>query len=243
MSTKEQRLREYILSKAGELRNQPQKVLEEMNYYCFNKEPMMNLGLKKGAFLAEKLKEYNVTVMAELGGYVGFSAIQFAMVLPSKGKLYSFEISEEFANIAQELLRLVGLDHKVEIIVGPSHEKLVEFAANTGMPNSFDAVLIDHLKDIYVPDIRTLESLDLVQLGSLVMADNIIFPGAPEYIEYIRMMPAQKRKFIESTPNPNGKDYPGRWDITWKNEAFEFLIPVINVTDSIEVSQFIKYVE
>ncbi|KAA8897113.1 hypothetical protein TRICI_006789 [Trichomonascus ciferrii] len=243
MSTKEQRLRDYIVSKAGELKRQPRKILEEMDYYCFNKEPLMNLGLRKGTFLTDKLKEHNVAVMAELGGYVGFSAILFAMALPSNGKLYSFEINQEFANIAQEILQLAGLDHMVEIIVGPSHEKLVEIANNPDKAKSFDAVLIDHLKEVYVPDMRTLESLDLVREGCLVMADNTVYPGAPEYLEYIRMTPAYKQKFIQSTPNPNGKEYPGRWDIIWKNEAVDFLIPIINITDSIEISQFIKYVE
>lgn len=43
----------------------------------------------------------------------------------------------------------------------------------------FDFVFLDHCKECYLPDLQSLERLGLIQRGTTVMADNVIYPGAP----------------------------------------------------------------
>jgi predicted O-methyltransferase YrrM len=38
---------------------------------------------------------------------------------------------------------------------------------------------------MYLPDIKLIESLNLLHTGSVVLADNVIRPGAPEYMAYM----------------------------------------------------------
>lgn len=242
MATKEQRLHAYIFSlPQEELRGRPDKVLEAIDRFS-EKERLMNVGRAKGDLVVSKMADSNV--MAELGGYMGYSAIKFAAELPSDGKYFSFEVNEEFANIARDLIRLAGLSDKIEVVVGAAKDILPGFAEAQGRPKQFDAVFIDHWKTQYTPDLRTLESLGLVGPGTIVMADNTLYPGAPDYLEYIRMTPEDKKNFISDHANPNGPQHPGRWDIQWQNESFEFELTdgVRTVTDAVEVSRFVKYI-
>ncbi|KAA8912692.1 hypothetical protein TRICI_003410 [Trichomonascus ciferrii] len=241
MSSKEQRLREYIFSlPQSELKDKPDKILEAIDKFS-EKEHLMNIGQKKGNLVVSKMGD--TKVMAELGGYMGYSAIKFAAALPSDGKYYSFEVNEEFANIARDLIKLAGLSDKIEIILGEAKDTLLEFSEAQNRPKKFDAVFIDHWKTQYTPDLRTLESLGLIGPGTVVMADNTLVPGAPEYLEYIRMSPEDKKNFIRDHANPNGTQYPGRWDIQWQNESFQFDLTRGDhtVTDAVEVSRFVKY--
>ena len=52
------------------------------------------------------------------------------------------------------------------------------------------AVFIDHVKTFYLRDIKHVESLNLLHKGSVVIGDNIITPGAPDYLAYMQSSPA-----------------------------------------------------
>ncbi len=42
-------------------------------------------------------------------------------------------------------------------------------------------MFIDHAKDAYLPDLQRLVDGQFLRPGSVVVADNVRFPGAPEY--------------------------------------------------------------
>ena len=50
-------------------------------------------------------------------------------------------------------------------------------------------VFLDHIKDHYVGDLQLLEEYGVVTSGTLVIADNIIHPGAPEYLAHMKPHP------------------------------------------------------
>ena len=52
-------------------------------------------------------------------------------------------------------------------------------------PESVDLVFIDHDKDAYLPDLHLILREGWLHSGSLVVADNVKFPGAPEYRAYM----------------------------------------------------------
>ena len=58
-----------------------------------------------------------------------------------------------------------------------------EFLKNHG---PFDMIFIDHLKKLYLPDLKWMEQRGLITKGTVVVGDNIIIPGAPDYLQYFR---------------------------------------------------------
>ena len=49
-----------------------------------------------------------------------------------------------------------------------------------------DYVLIDHESSFFVTDLLILQQNNLLKKGSIVAADNILIPGAPEYRQYLK---------------------------------------------------------
>ena len=49
-----------------------------------------------------------------------------------------------------------------------------------------DLVFLDHDKDAYVPDLERILGQGWLRDGSVVIADNVRFPGAPKYWAYLR---------------------------------------------------------
>lgn len=47
-------------------------------------------------------------------------------------------------------------------------------------------VFIDHIKHLYLQDFQLLEKYGVIQKGTLVVADNIITSGAPEYLAALK---------------------------------------------------------
>jgi catechol O-methyltransferase len=46
---------------------------------------------------------------------------------------------------------------------------------------------IDHWKDLYLSDFRLIESTPgLTHSGTVVIADNCLTPGCPDYVDYVR---------------------------------------------------------
>ena len=54
-----------------------------------------------------------------------------------------------------------------------------EYLKNNG---PFDMVLIDHVKALYKKDYELLLDFGVLKKDHCIIADNIIFPGAPEYL-------------------------------------------------------------
>ncbi|KAA8912693.1 hypothetical protein TRICI_003411 [Trichomonascus ciferrii] len=247
MPEKEQKLRDFVFGRTEEelesIRGNPEKVLALIDEFSA-KDFLMNIGKPKGDFVLQRIA--GSQVMAELGGYMGYSAIKFASSLPSDGKYYSFEANPEFAEIAKSMVELAGISQKVEIIVGPAKQTLVEFSQRAGKPSKFDAVFIDHVNEMYLSDLRTLESLNLVSIGSVVLADNMNhkrFSHAEDYDQYLQLTTEEKKHFIDKHPNSNGQAYPGNWHIVWRNEHVDFQLDDINEIDTVMVSYADKYAE
>ena len=51
---------------------------------------------------------------------------------------------------------------------------------------TFDMVFIDHIKNLYLSDFKMMEDWGLIVKGTVVMGDNIIYPGSPDYLEYFK---------------------------------------------------------
>lgn len=154
----------------------------------------MNVGEDKGKIVSDLIAEVKPEIMVELGGYVGYSALLFGdAVRKAGGKRYlSLERNPEFAAVVGSLVDLAGLSDVVKIIVGTSGDSLEKLHAN-GSLTHIDLLFLDHFKPAYVADLKICEYLGLVSPGSVLAADNVIKPGNPPYLEYVRSTVEEKR--------------------------------------------------
>ena len=53
-----------------------------------------------------------------------------------------------------------------------------------GAGNAADMVFFDHCKECYLPDLKRFEEAGLIQPGTVVVADNVVYPGAPDFLDY-----------------------------------------------------------
>lgn len=172
---------------------------------------LMNIGDAKGGHIEKVIKEQKPSVMIELGVYVGYSAILFgSAVRQHGGKRYiGIEKNPEMAAVANQLVNLAGLSDIVQILVGSSNEVLRDLV-NEKQIEQVELIFIDHWQELYLPDTWLLEELNLLKPNvSMLIADNIIMPGAPEYRRWVEASTEEKREIAKSaktgglTPNPN----------------------------------------
>jgi hypothetical protein len=64
--------------------------------------------------------------------------------------------------------------------------------------DTFDLILIDHYKVEYLRDVKWLVAHDVIESGTVLVADNVTFRGAPTYLEYIRNNPNHTNAFHET---------------------------------------------
>jgi predicted O-methyltransferase YrrM len=65
---------------------------------------------------------------------------------------------------------------------------------------------IDHEKSLYVDDAKLILASGTLQKGSLLAADNVIMPGAPEYIEFLQNHPQFTSTINKVTFSSGGVD-------------------------------------
>jgi catechol O-methyltransferase len=59
-----------------------------------------------------------------------------------------------------------------------------------------DFLFIDHDKNAYLADLLNITERGLLHPGSIVVADNVGYPGSPNYRAYVREQ--QGRRVLES---------------------------------------------
>lgn len=157
----------------------------------------MNLGPDKSNIVENLIKTHKPRVFIEYGGYIGYSAIRLGAALrtafldgqnPCEGanppSYYVFERDPAFARIATRLIELAGLSNVVKVVVGESSSSIHLLHANKAF-NAVDMILFDHDESQYVADLVALHKLKLLRHGTIIVADNVVIPGAPDYLEYI----------------------------------------------------------
>ncbi|XP_038665155.1 catechol O-methyltransferase-like [Scyliorhinus canicula] len=184
--SKEARILEFVLQNA--VNGDPQSVVDKIDKYCREKEWAMNVGDEKGAILDKVLEEANPSTVLELGTYCGYSALRMVRVLKPGARLLTIEFDPANANIAKQIFRFAAVEEKVEILEGPSEDIIPQLKKKHEV-DTLDFVFLDHWKDRYQPDTQLLEECGLLRKGCVLLADNVITPGAPEFLQYVRNNP------------------------------------------------------
>ncbi|QSZ34343.1 hypothetical protein DSL72_005934 [Monilinia vaccinii-corymbosi] len=196
---REEELVEFVRNHPDRSRIQgsPAKVLQAIDEYARTQKYLMNVGEDKGAIVTNIIKENKPQIMVELGGYCGYSTILFGSTVRAAGgkKYYSLERSPKFAKVITDLVEFAGLDGFIEVIVGPSNEGIQKLHSN-GL-RSIDMLFLDHYKPAYATDLKLCEELNLIKKGTILAADNVISPGNPPYLEYVRSSVEQKKEKLK----------------------------------------------
>lgn len=148
-------------------------------------------------------------VQVELGGYIGYSCILFGNAVRKAGgkRYYSLEMNPEFAAVIMSLVDLAGLADIVKVIVGASDASIVRLVSE-GQLHHIDLMFLDHYKPAYTTDLKLCEELKLITPGSVLAADNVIKPGNPPYLEYVRRTVEEKRENLGEEAKSQG--IPGK---------------------------------
>lgn len=159
----------------------------------------------------------------ELGGYVGYSTILFADALRAAGgkQYFCLECNAEFASIIRKLSDLAGLADMVTVIVGDSAASLRHLKSQA-LFTQIDLLFLDHHKPLYLRDLKLCEELGFVMPGTTIMADNVIKPGNPSYLAYVRETVEQKRKNLAHTAEG---DPSGNPDLVYESSLIESFEP------------------
>lgn len=145
--------------------------------------------------------------MVEVGAFVGYSAIMFGSAVRETGgkQYFSIEINPVFAAVSSLLVDLAGLRNFVQFFIAPCNVSLTKLVHDDMLENGqIDMLFIDHWQKRYVPDLWVAEQLGLLKPGvSTIVADNVILPGAPDYIEWVTASPREKREKLKAAETPN----------------------------------------
>ena len=190
-----------------EIRGSPAKVLAAIDEFARTKKYLMNVGEDKGRIVADLIAEVKPKVMVELGGYIGYSCILFGDAVRKAGgeRYFSLERNPEFAAVIASLADLAGLSDVVKVVVGSS-DASIKRLHSTGALRKIDLMFLDHYKPAYTTDLKLCEELELIGPASVLAADNVIKPGNPPYLEYVRSTVEQKRQVKQSQQTANGVD-------------------------------------
>ncbi|KAG1949630.1 catechol O-methyltransferase isoform MB-COMT [Pimephales promelas] len=182
-STQPQRLMKAVQKHAT--RGDPQSVISAIDYYCRHREWAMNIGDEKGSILDSVVSELNPEKVLELGTYCGYSTVRIARLLPPGARLITLEFNADYAAVARQVIAWAGLEDRVQLVEGASEDWIPRMKEHFGI-ETFDLVFLDHWKDRYLPDTKLMEDCGLLRKGTVLLADNVICPGVPDYLQYVR---------------------------------------------------------
>lgn len=195
---REARLAEYVVARAR--RGDAKDVIRIIDEYCYEQSILINVGDEKGAILDAAVAKARPARILELGTYCGYSALRMAVAAPG-ARVVSIEFNPANAEIARRILDYAGVGDRVTVVVGTLGDggKTIETlrSAHGFGPGSVDLAFIDHAKEAYLPDLRLILQQRWLRPGALVVADNIKFPGAPEYRAYMLENEGKRWRTIE----------------------------------------------
>lgn len=183
---REEKLAQKVLSTAH--KGNPRDVIRVIDKFSWGESYLMNVGDEKGAILDKALIKADPKRILELGTYCGYSALHMAVAAP-QAHIISIELNAANKGIAERILTHAGLSGRVTVvhgILGDGGKTVSELSTLHGIERgSIDFVFIDHDKKHYLTDLKLILQKGWLRKGAIVVADNVRFPGAPDYQYYM----------------------------------------------------------
>ncbi|KAJ7516138.1 hypothetical protein O6H91_22G044500 [Diphasiastrum complanatum] len=183
---REKALLDHVLRTSA--KGNAQSVLQAVDDYA-KRTWFMNVGNQKGAIVDAAVRDRNPKVALELGAYCGYSAVRISSQFQQpESLLISIEKSPQNAEIAKQIIDHAGLSSKCELLQGTLTERIQDVKE---ILKKFDQqfigfVFLDHDKDFYLSDYLLLKNEHLIGPGTVIVADNLGFPGSPKFWKYLK---------------------------------------------------------
>ena len=196
---REEALAQYVLANArqGDLDD----VIRTIDTFCYEQSFMINIGDEKGEILDAAVRRTDPKLVLELGTYCGYSALRVARLMGAGARLVSIEFNPANAAIARRIWEHAGVGDRLTVIVGTLGDggaTVERLESEQGFaPGSVDLVFIDHDKNAYLPDLQLIIERGWLHPGSVAVADNVKFPGAPKYRAYMREAEGRQWRSVE----------------------------------------------
>lgn len=196
---REEALAQYVVAHARE--GDLDDVIATIDRYCYEQSFLINVGDEKGEILDRAVRRVAPRLALELGTYCGYSALRIARAMPAGGRLISLEFNAENAGIARRIWAHAGVADRVTCVHGVlGDDGVTEGRLETGLgvgAGAVDLVFIDHDKNAYLPDLNRIVERGWLHPGSVVVADNIKFPGAPDYRRHMKEAEGRTWRSVE----------------------------------------------
>ncbi len=131
----------------------------------------MQIGGEQGRLLHLLVKLTGARRLLEIGTFTGMSALWMARALPEDGRLQCLDTSEEWTTIARRYWARAGVDHLIDLKIGPALDTLRALPAEP----VFDLAFIDADKGNYSAYLD--EVVPRLYPGGLLVADNVLWSG------------------------------------------------------------------
>jgi catechol O-methyltransferase len=182
-------------------------VLEAFDTFAYERSLLMNVGDEKGRLLDSAVRRADPRQVLELGTYIGYSALRIARAAPS-AHVFSIEMSEANAAMARRIWAHAAVSDRVTCVlgrIGDGGTTTWTLSAEHGFaPGGLDFLFLDHNKNDYVDDLTTIVGLGWLRHDAIVLADNIVYPGAPKYRRYMR---EQQGKLFDTVKHKTHLEY------------------------------------
>jgi len=165
-----QEMLDYIKNNTNELHPIQKEILK------YNKTlghlQRMQISETQANFLQLLIKITNAKNCLEIGTFTGFSALSMALALPDDGQIITLDNDKKIIDKAMNFFKKGSLDKKILPIVAPALDTLKKMIHNNKI---FDLIFIDADKGNYINYFNS--SLDLIESGSVVIIDNVLWHG------------------------------------------------------------------
>ena len=131
--------------------------------------PRMLSGHLQGRVLSMFSKLVSPANILEIGTYTGYSALCLAEGLKQKGTLYTLDINEEYASIANRYFNKSKYQKKIQQHIGKALDIIPTLNCK------FQLVFIDADKENYENYFDSI--IDKIDVGGLIIADNVLWSG------------------------------------------------------------------
>jgi catechol O-methyltransferase len=182
-------------------------VIAKVDQFAYEKSILINVGDEKGELLDAAVRRANPGLALELGTYCGYGSLRIARAAPT-AKVFSVELSAANAEVARRIWAHAGVDDRITCVVGTVGDggrTLDALATEHGfVPDSLGFLFVDHDKGAYLPDLQSILDRGWLHRGSIVVADNILMPGAPRYREFMNQ---QHGKLFDTVEHKTHGEY------------------------------------
>ena len=133
------------------------------------------IAAEQGQFMALLIHLIGAKRTLEVGVFTGYSSTTVALALPDDGRIIACDVNAEWTATARHFWREAGVEHKIDLRLGPAIGTLDRLLAE-GQAGTFDFAFIDADKTNY--DGYYERVLQLVRAGGLIAIDNVLWHGA-----------------------------------------------------------------